>query len=233
MTTQSNVDELSSAVHGLDLAGVLQVLDDRYSGTTVFTTAMGQEDQVIADVIWRNHRRIRVVTLDTGRLFGETYSLIEETRAQYGQKIEVFFPDAVQVENLTTNKGMFSFYDSVEDRKECCNIRKVMPLKRALRGMDIWITGLRAEQSANRAVMRAVEWDDVHGLIKVNPLMDWTLDQVKAHLSANNVPDNPLHRKGFVSIGCAPCTRAIEPGEDLRAGRWWWESSKKECGLHA
>ncbi len=233
MTTQSTVDELASAVHGLDLAGVLKVLDDRYSGTAVFTTAMGQEDQVIADVIWRNHGRIRVVTLDTGRLFGETYSLIEETRAQYGQKIEVFFPDAVQVENLTTNKGMFSFYDSVEDRKECCNIRKVMPLKRALRGMDIWISGLRAEQSANRAAMRAVEWDDVHGLIKVNPLMDWTLDQVKAHLSANNVPDNPLHRKGFVSIGCAPCTRSIEPGEDSRAGRWWWESSKKECGLHA
>ena len=226
------VMELERDLGALDLVEILRLISQRHPGKVVFTSAMGQEDQVISDVIWRNHLDIRVATLDTGRLFQETYSLIEDTRAQYGQKIEIYFPAASDVENLTSSKGLFSFYDSVENRKECCNIRKVLPLKRALSGCEVWVTGVRSEQSKNRASMTRVEWDAVHGLIKVNPLIDWTLDQVKVHLKENNVPESPLHRKGYVSIGCAPCTRAIEPGEDARAGRWWWESSKKECGLH-
>ena len=160
-------------------------------------------------------------------------NLIDSTRARYGKPIETYFPDTQQVEKLVSEKGAHSFYESVENRKECCQIRKIVPLRRALHGAQVWVTGLRAEQSANRQTMRLVEWDEGYQLIKFNPLIAWSYQQVLDYLQANNVPDNPLHRKGFISIGCAPCTRAIEPGEDPRAGRWWWEMSKKECGLHS
>jgi phosphoadenosine phosphosulfate reductase len=232
MTTIDTLNELQTTLRSLDLVERLRVVAQLHAGGIAFSSSMGQEDQVITDAIFRNNIDIRVFTLDTGRLFQETYALIDETRAQYGKPIQTYFPDAAQVEKLVTEKGFHNFYESVEDRKECCYIRKVAPLKRALAGAQVWVTGLRAEQSDNRKEMPIIEWDAGYGLLKFNPLIDWSYQQVLDYLRQHNVPENPLHRKGFISIGCAPCTRAIEPGEDPRAGRWWWESSKKECGLH-
>jgi phosphoadenosine phosphosulfate reductase len=189
------------------------------------------EDQVITHIISQG-MNVDIFTLDTGRLFQESYDLLDLTRKKYKLPIAVYFPDAARVESLIAQKGPNSFYDSVENRKECCFIRKVEPLKRALRDTKVWITGVRAEQSANRQTMELVEWDQDHQLIKYNPLLHWTLQDVERYLEENKVPINSLHRKGFPSIGCAPCTRAIAPGEDIRAGRWWWETSAKECGLH-
>lgn len=232
MLTTPDVTEIASILDGLDLHGRLRWVADRFPGRVAFSTSLGQEDQVLTDAIWRAELPIRVFTLDTGRLFEETYDLIDATRERYGKTIEVFFPDAREVEALVSTRGLHSFRESVDDRKYCCQIRKVHPLQRALEGVEVWITGLRREQSANRQAMRVIEWDEGYQLFKCNPLIDWSTDEMLAYLSANRVPDNPLHRRGFVSIGCAPCTRAIEPGEDPRAGRWWWETSKKECGLH-
>jgi phosphoadenosine phosphosulfate reductase len=229
----NDLTEAEKILNTLDLAAGLRWVADQYPGGVAFSTSLGQEDQVITDAIWRNNLNIRVFTLDTGRLFTETYELIDSTRARYGKSIETYFPDTLQVEKLVSEKGAHSFYESVENRKECCNVRKVVPLRRALQGVQVWVTGLRGEQSANRQTMRIVEWDAGYGLIKFNPLIAWSYPQVLEYLQASKVPDNPLHRKGFISIGCAPCTRAIEPGEDPRAGRWWWEMSKKECGLHS
>lgn len=224
--------KLQTELAGLDLVGGLRRVAELFPGQVAFSSSFGQEDQVITDAIWRNKLPIRVFTLDTGRLFQETYGLMDETRTQYGQTLETYFPDTVQVEKLVREKGFHSFYESVEDRKECCHIRKVVPLKRALQDTTVWVTGLRAEQSTNRHDMPLITWDTGYQLYKFNPLIAWDYQHVLDYLKTNNVPDNPLHRKGFISIGCAPCTRAIEPGEDPRAGRWWWEQSKKECGLH-
>jgi phosphoadenosine phosphosulfate reductase len=232
MTTIEFSAGLRATLVSLDLVAGLRFVAHLHPGEVVFSTSFGQEDQVIADAIFRNDIDIRVFTLDTGRLFQETYGLMDETRAQYGKSIQVFFPDAAEVERLVTEKGFHSFYDSVENRKECCFIRKVVPLQRALRGAKVWVTGLRAEQSDNRKDMPIIEWDAGLELLKFNPLINWTYGDVLSYIRDRNVPDNPLHRRGFISIGCAPCTRAIEPGEDPRAGRWWWETSKKECGLH-
>jgi phosphoadenosine phosphosulfate reductase len=228
-----DIDKLQAVLAGLDLVSGLRLITQQFPGAVVFSTSLGQEDQVIADAIWRNNLNVRVFTLDTGRLFNETYELLDSTRARYGKPIQTYFPDAQQVEKLVSEKGAHSFYESVENRKECCQIRKIAPLRRALQNTQVWVTGLRAEQSANRQTMKLVEWDESYRLIKFNPLIAWSYDQVLEYLDVNKVPDNPLHRKGFISIGCAPCTRAIEPGEDPRAGRWWWEMSKKECGLHS
>jgi phosphoadenosine phosphosulfate reductase len=232
MSTPHDVHDLAAALDALDLDGRLRWMAERFAGRAAFSTSLGQEDQVITDAIWRQDLPIRVFTLDTGRLFQQTYELLDATRAKYGREIEVLFPDTRAVEVLVSTKGHHSFRESVPARKECCDIRKVHPLRRALQGVDLWITGLRREQSANRQAMRIIEWDGGYQLLKSNPLIDWSYDQVLAHLAAHDVPDNPLHKQGFVSIGCAPCTRAIAPGEDPRAGRWWWEESKKECGLH-
>jgi phosphoadenosine phosphosulfate reductase len=207
-------------------------LVDKFKGKVCFSTSFGQEDQVITDIIAKNNMPISIFTLDTGRLFQETYDVFEKTLLRYNKKIDVYFPNADDVQNLLNVKGPNSFYESVENRKECCNIRKVAPLKKALRGNNIWITGLRAEQSENRINMTVFEYDEKFDIIKYNPLLKWSLEEVENYLEKNKVPQNTLHNKGFVSIGCAPCTRAIEAGEDIRAGRWWWETSKKECGLH-
>lgn len=224
--------ELSQALEGKDLIEQLHYLAGLFPGQVVFSTSLGQEDQVITDIIARNKIPIRIFTLDTGRLFNETYELIDRTRARYKMPIEVYFPDAARVEKMVTEKGFTSFYESVDNRKECCHIRKVEPLNRALQGVKIWITGLRADQSANRQQMSSLEWVEDKQLHKFNPLINWSFQDVMDHIHQHNVPYNPLHDKGFISIGCLPCTRAIEPGEDARAGRWWWEESKKECGLH-
>jgi phosphoadenosine phosphosulfate reductase len=210
----------------------LDFLSKEYKGKVCFSTSFGQEDQVITDIIFKNNLPIATFTLDTGRFFQETYDVFEKTLVKYNTKIEVYFPDANNVENLVNEKGPNSFYASVDNRKECCNIRKVQPLKKALLGNSIWITGLRAEQSDNRNDLQAFEYDEKFDIVKYNPLLKWSLDEVENYLEKNKVPQNILHKKGFVSIGCAPCTRAIEAGEDIRAGRWWWETSHKECGLH-
>ncbi len=199
----------------------------------VFSTSLGQEDQVITDAIFKHNINIKVFSLDTGRLFQETYELIDRTRSRYQKPIEIYFPDTEKLQNLLKNKGANSFYESVENRKECCFIRKIELLKRALVGAEVWITGLRGEQSENRNDMKIWEWDEGNQVWKFNPLIHWSYDEVIQYIAENKVPDNPLHRKGFVSIGCLPCTRAIEAHEHPRAGRWWWEESKKECGLHA
>jgi len=210
----------------------LSFLANEYSNQVVFSTSFGQEDQVITDFIGKNDLPITIFTLDTGRLFQETYDVFHKTVKKYKVAIQTYFPEASAVENLLNTKGPNSFYESVENRKECCFIRKVAPLTKALKGNEIWITGLRAEQSENRNDLAAFEYDAHFNIIKFNPLLKWTLQEVEEYLEKNNVPQNALHKKGFVSIGCAPCTRAITPDEDIRAGRWSWESSHKECGLH-
>ena len=223
---------LVQQIESQSLPEALKTVADLFPGKVIFSSSMGQEDQVITDAIFKNKIPIKIFTLDTGRLFNETYELLERTMARYKQTIHVFFPDATDVENFVNTKGLNSFYESVENRKECCNIRKVKPLNRALQGAKVWITGLRSEQSENRKDIPMIEWSEEKQLFKFNPLINWHYDQVLSYLKEFNVPYNYLHDKGFISIGCAPCTRAIEPGEDARAGRWWWETSQKECGLH-
>ncbi|MGQ8338213.1 phosphoadenylyl-sulfate reductase [Sunxiuqinia sp. A32] len=227
------VSKLNNELKEASALEVLKKVADEFKGKAVFTTSFGIEDQVITDMIFANDLPINVVTLDTGRLFEETYKVFNRTIEKYGKSIQTYFPKHEAVESMLEKKGPLSFYLSVENRKECCNIRKVEPLGRALAGNDCWITGLRASQSANREGLEKFVWDGGFKLIKSNPLLDWSLDDCRTYVKENNVPYNVLHDKGFVSIGCAPCTRAIQPGEDFRAGRWWWESnSKKECGLH-
>ena len=226
------VNTLSAKTKGFSIEETLAFLANEYQGKVVFSTSFGQEDQVITALIAKNDLLITIFTLDTGRLFQETYDVFHKTLKKYKKEIKVYFPEAASVEKLLETKGPNSFYDSVENRKECCFIRKVAPLTKALKGNAIWITGLRAEQSENRNNLDLFEYDAHFDIIKFNPLLKWTLEDVQKYIDDNNVPQNALHKKGFVSIGCAPCTRAIAPGEDIRAGRWWWESSHKECGLH-
>ena len=234
ITLTPTLNSLAAELSGLNEVDALRRLTALFPGQVVFSTSLGYEDQVITDLIATNDIPIRLFTLDTGRMFGETYSVWNKTLSRYGLTIDTMFPKQADVEGLLTEKGPYSMYESVNNRKECCFIRKVEPLNRALRDQKIWITGIRAEQSNNRHDMTQLEWDEAHQLYKFHPLMNWSFDDVKAYVNDNNVPYNPLHDKGFVSIGCQPCTRAVQPGEDFRAGRWWWEdNSKKECGLHA
>lgn len=227
------LNDLKAELQGKDILESLNYLSEKFKGQIVFSTSFGIEDQVITDFIFKNNIDIKVFTLDTGRNFQETYSTWNRTLTKYGKQIDVFYPNTEGVEKLVREKGPNSFYDSVENRKECCYIRKVEPLNRALKGQKLWITGIRAEQSNNRQDMSNLEWDGGHDLVKFHPLFDWSFEDVKQYVRSNGIPYNPLHDKGFVSIGCAPCTRAIQDGEDFRAGRWWWEdASKKECGLH-
>lgn len=230
MTAQ--VSQMLEDSRSLKLPVFLRFLTDKF-GHVAFSTSLGIEDQVITHHIFTNNLPIRVFTLDTWRLFEETYKVLEQTEQKYGKRIDVYYPDKDAVEKLEAAKGKFSFYESVENRKECCHIRKVEPLQRALHGADVWITGLRAGQSANRKQLDISEYDTVNKVVKVHPIIDWSWEDLRREVDFHQIPYNSLHDKGFVSIGCAPCTRAIRPGEDFRAGRWWWEeSSKKECGLH-
>jgi len=225
--------ELLSVVHEKNPVDGLKYMAEIYPGQIVFTTSFGIEDQVITDMIFTNNLMIQVITIDTGRLFKETYKVFRNTLEKYGKNIKTYFPDTGSVEKLLSQKGPLSFYSSVENRKECCHIRKVEPLNRALKGMKCWITGIRADQSLGRDELEMIETDVTRGIYKYNPLLNWELSDVEDYIRRHNVPYNILHDKGYVSIGCEPCTRAIKPGEDFRAGRWWWESgSNKECGLH-
>jgi phosphoadenosine phosphosulfate reductase len=226
------INALLEQTKDFSIEETLSFIANEYKDKVVFSTSFGQEDQVITALIAKNSLPITIFTLDTGRLFQETYDVFHKTVKKYKVAIQTYFPEASQVENLLNTKGPNSFYESVENRKECCFIRKVVPLTKALKGNSVWITGLRAEQSENRNDLHLFEYDEKFEIIKFNPLLKWTLEEVQKYIDDNNVPQNSLHRKGFVSIGCAPCTRAIAPGEDIRAGRWSWESSHKECGLH-
>lgn len=233
MSQQQNLSDLEAKLSALSAAEGLALIADLFPGKVVFSTSLGQEDQVITALIASQNLPNQIFSLDTGRLFPETLDLLSRTEAKYRQKIKVYYPTTNSVEKLVGEIGINGFYESVENRKSCCFVRKVEPLKRALAGNEIWITGLRAEQSANRSDMRHIEWDEGNQIIKYNPLLNWTFDQMIGYINEHRIPYNPLHDQGFVSIGCAPCTRAIMPGEDARAGRWWWEDSKKECGLHS
>jgi phosphoadenosine phosphosulfate reductase len=226
------INALLEQTKDFSIEETLSFIANEYKDKVVFSTSFGQEDQVITALIAKNDLPITIFTLDTGRLFQETYDVFHKTVKKYKVAIQTYFPEASQVENLLNTKGPNSFYESVENRKECCFIRKVVPLTKALKGNSVWITGLRAEQSENRNDLHLFEYDEKFEIIKFNPLLKWTLEEVQKYIDDNNVPQNSLHKKGFVSIGCAPCTRAIAPGEDIRAGRWSWESSHKECGLH-
>lgn len=216
----------------LPLVEALRYIAAKTTGKVVFSTSLGQEDQIITDAIFKNDIPIEVFTLDTGRLFNEHYELLAMNNAKYKGKIKVFFPDPEDVERFVNEKGINAFYHSVENRKECCFIRKVKPLNRALKGAEVWVTGLRAEQSENRENLPIIEWDEERTLYKFNPLIRWTYQEVLSYIAEHKIQDLPLHRKGYISVGCLPCTRPIMDGENPRAGRWWWEESKKECGLH-
>lgn len=211
----------------------MRYLMDKYGDRIALSSSLSLEDQVITHMMLSIRKNARIFTLDTGRLFPETYSLIDKTNMKYGIKMEIYFPDHEKVEAMTRKHGVNLFYESIEKRKECCNVRKIEPLNRALSTLDVWVCGLRCEQSITRGDMKMVEKDPYSNVIKFNPLIDWSLKDVTDYIKANNIPYNPLHDKGYPSIGCQPCTRPVAEGEDIRSGRWWWEDpDKKECGLH-
>jgi phosphoadenosine phosphosulfate reductase len=233
MESGTRLKALNNHLAGKTIEERFEKLIALFPGKIIFTTSFGIEDQVITDKIFRNNLDIKVATLDTGRLFPETYEVFSRTILKYNKKINVYFPDHVAVEQMVTEKGPFSFYASKEARVECCTIRKVIPLNRALEGMECWISGIRASQSDNRSWMTDLEYDREKDLFKFHPLFDWSLYDVEEYLKENAIPYNPLHDKGFLSIGCEPCTRAVKPGDDFRSGRWWWENDgPKECGCH-
>ena len=225
--------ELEELVQDLNISESIAALNKRFNGRLALSTAFGQEGQVLTDIIFKNDHPVKVFTIDTGRMFQETYEVYSRTTARYNKPIKVYFPDRDDVENLIQEKGPNSFYESIENRKECCFIRKLKPLRRALFGVDVWISGLRNGQSDFRKSLSRFEWDDRFKVIKYHPMINWTDQDVKDYLDDHNVPYNRLHDQGYPSIGCAPCTRPVAPGESARAGRWWWETSKKECGLHS
>ncbi|HZF65899.1 MAG TPA: phosphoadenylyl-sulfate reductase [Chitinophagaceae bacterium] len=223
---------LQEVFGNLSIEDALQKTVDLFPGQVKFSSSLGQEDQVLTDIIGKNKIGVQIFTIDTGRLFNEVYEIWERTEARYKLKIDSYFPQAETVQKMVAANGINLFYNSVEERQTCCGVRKVEPLNRALQGTRVWITGLRAEQNDHRKSVHMVEWLPDREMYKINPLLHWTYDHMISYLKTNNVPYNTLHDKGYISIGCAPCTRAIEPGEDARAGRWWWEASHKECGLH-
>lgn len=233
---KSSVEEdVQQDLESLDAQGILKWAFESYYPGLALACSFQAEESVLIDLMYRlRGSDFRVFTLDTGRLNQETYDCMDAMRERYGIEIEVFFPNAGSVEQMVREHGLNLFYRSVDARKLCCDIRKVEPLNRALKQLDAWMTGLRREQAPTRTDLRRVEVDRSHGgMAKINPLIDWTYDQVWEYIRANNLPYNKLHDQGYPSIGCAPCTRAIKPGEDIRAGRWWWENPEtKECGLH-
>ena len=233
MNPTQNIDLLNKQWAGLSALEILTKALELFGNKITFATSLGAEDQVITYLLSKIDKSANIITLDTGRVFPETYDLLHRTINRYGIAIKSYSPDTTQVEEMVNSKGINLFYESIENRKLCCHVRKIVPLRRALQGKDAWITGLRREQSVTRTELKIVEWDASNGLIKINPLLEWSETQVWVFIKSNGIPYNKLHDQGFPSIGCQPCTRAIEKGEDLRAGRWWWEMpDSKECGLH-
>lgn len=227
-------DEFSEQLQHAPAETILQWALERFRGRIGYACSFGAEGMVLIDILARARQQPRVFTVDTGRLPQETHDLIQAVRQRYGLTVEVYSPEATAIQELVTLRGPNSFYESVADRKECCHVRKVEPIARALRGLDAWITGLRRDQAPSRMGIRKIERDPRHGdIIKVMPLADWTWDDVWEYIRHNDVPYNELHDRGYPSIGCAPCTRAVAADEDRRSGRWWWERhTPKECGIH-
>jgi phosphoadenosine phosphosulfate reductase len=225
---------MNDSFEGQSAQKILQWVADQYGNKAGLASSFGMEDMVLIDMLAKVDGDITIFTLDTGRLHEETYETMERVRSRYGFQIKSYFPDSAAVEQLERDKGFYSFRESIENRKECCAIRKIEPLNRALADLDAWITGLRRDQSVTRTTVLKVSEDSDHPpMMKINPIADWSLEQVEQYIKKNNVPINPLHKKNYPSIGCSPCTRPISEGEDIRAGRWWWENSEnKECGLH-
>lgn len=229
----AELTRLSEGFDRADPAGTLRALRARLPGRLVFTTSFGLEDQALTHIIATAGFDIALATLDTGRMFPETYDVWARTQARYGLRIAALAPDAARIEALVARRGVNGFYDSLEARQDCCATRKLEPLSRALAGASGWITGLRADQSNERAAAPLIEWNAARALVKCNPLIGWTRQDAARFVASHGVPINALHDKGFLSIGCAPCTRAVAPGETERSGRWWWENvGAKECGLH-
>lgn len=230
---QSEINALLDQINGLSIEESTRLLSEKFDGKSVFSSSFSLEDQVISHAILSQKLNVSIFTLDTGRVFPETYSVWKSTNERYQTQIKAFTPDYKALQEYLTDKGPNAFYESLDNRKQCCRIRKVEPLQRALKGQKLWITGLRAEHSAARQDLPVIEWDEANQLFKFHPILHWNTDEVRAYINKYNIPYNTLQDKGFVSIGCAPCTRAIRPGENFRAGRWWWEDdAKKECGLH-
>jgi phosphoadenosine phosphosulfate reductase len=232
--SKEEMEKLAGNFESKEPQEILKWALDTFHPKVALSSSFSVEDVTLIDMLWKINPKFRVFTLDTGRLDQETYSLIDRIRAKYDVQVEVYYPNTAAVEKMVREKGMNLFYESVAHRRLCCNVRKVEPLMRALNGLDAWITGLRREQSVTRTEVKKVEIDEAHGnRVKINPLADWSNEQVWNYVKKNNVPFNPLYDKGYTSIGCEPCTRPIKPGEDVRAGRWWWElPDEKECGLH-
>ena len=230
---RQSVSALALEAEPMSAPDVVRLAHGRFGSKVALSSSFGAEDMVLIDMLMRVDPQARIVTLDTGRLPQETYNVMDAVREKYGARIEVFFPQAEAVQAMVGEHGLNLFYHSVEFRKMCCGVRKMEPLKRALAGLDAWITGLRRDQSVTRTAVHKIEWDEGNQLVKVNPLADWTHDDVWKYIREHNVPYNALHDRGYPSIGCGPCTRAVEPGEHERSGRWWWEHPEtKECGLH-
>ncbi|MFI3292953.1 MAG: phosphoadenylyl-sulfate reductase [Rikenellaceae bacterium] len=230
---QSDIKELNAQMERLTPEEILSYFATQFKGEIALSNSLSLEDQVLTDMIYKIDPEMRIFTLDTGRVFPEAYDVIERTNKKYSKSIEIFFPNFESVETMVAENSINLFYESVEKRKLCCKVRKIEPLRRAFKGLKVWICGLRQEQSITRFGLSPVEWDEGNGLIKVSPLYNWSSAKVREYIDAHEVPYNTLCDKGFPSIGCQPCTRAVEPGEDERSGRWWWESPEsKECGLH-
>ncbi len=227
------IEEWNISLKDKSAREVIAFFLDHFGEKILLSTSLGLEDQVLTEMVLSQKPGVDVFTLDTGRLFPETYDLIARTNKHFGIRMKTYFPEAEKVEEMVASHGVNLFYDGVDKRKMCCGIRKVAQLPRAFSGMDAWICGLRKDQSVSRFFNHMVEWDENNKLVKINPLINWTEKEVWAYIKKEKIPYNLLHDRGFPSIGCEPCTRAIEPGEDVRAGRWWWESElHKECGLH-
>ncbi len=229
----SLVEQLTKETASYPPEQLLRYVLEKYEDKIALATSLGAEDQVLTDMVCKINKDVKIFTLDTGRLPEETYKLIEVTRKKYGIEINILFPASRQVEEMVNENGPNLFYHSIEARKLCCQVRKVEPLRKQLSKLDAWICGLRIEQAVSRKDLQLVQWDNTFGLVKICPLANWTTGQVWEYIKKNNVPYNKLHDKGYPSIGCEPCTRAIMQGEDIRSGRWWWEKPEhKECGLH-
>jgi phosphoadenosine phosphosulfate reductase len=227
------VSQLNSQFQNSSAQETLAYFLNEYQGRIALASSLGAEDQVLTDLVLKIDPAVRIFTLDTGRLPQETYTVITETMQKYGMHYEIYFPQTEALEEMVCTYGPNLFYESMALRKQCCQVRKVEPLRRVLDTLDIWITGLRRDQAVTRTGLEMIEWDTENGLLKLNPLANWTMEEVWNYIKNYQVPYNKLHDQGYPSIGCSPCTRSIDPTEDIRAGRWWWEAPEhKECGLH-